>query len=615
MRSQTPVSERVHPIGEVRRLRIVGDEQHGDVTLTAYLGEKGQHLDTPVHVEAAGRLIGENQLRVGGERPCKQHPLPLAGRELLRVMVQALSEPEALQQRGHSAVRLTDAEVEAEELERRVVDRRHTRQQIGRLTDVTELDPPVLGGPTRRQSRHPLLVDQHDAVVGGHQGGDYGQQRRLARPAWPVQRDELARFDRQREPVKRTDGVAVPRDVVLEEVAQLKHLLPHSVEVAVGNFPPHTCNINVLVLYSSVMRAGKTARQALIFARAARCYWLEIYPQVRAELRFWRERAIAIPDPILREAAFSTQRIKAGNSEGASAFAVLVPGARRCCSVRLLVAFQMLADYLDTISETNSGDVLGNTLRLHQAIGVALGLEAERDDYYELHPQNNDGGYLATHTRVCRELAMALPSYKVVEEPLRRLISCYVESQCLNHTGASLDDALEAEQISKEIARYPELKWWEVVAAGGSTLAMLALLAAADDPASTRRDAELISSAYYPGTNSLHLMLDSVIDQRDDQANGAANQIDHYGSLEEAGERLAFLASKSRHPSVPAPGSELHAVIVAGMAGYYLAQPEAWRGPGSAISRSVLRTLGPMTAVTALVHRLSRRPRAALQPG
>lgn len=55
-------------------------------------------------------------------------------------------------------------------------------------------------------------------------------------------------------------------------------------------------------------------------------------------------------------------------------------------------------------------------------------------------------------------------------------------------------------------------------------------------------------------------------------------------------------------------------MIVAGMAGYYLAQPEAWQGESSAISRDVLNTLGPMTKLTRFVHRASRSPRSALQP-
>jgi len=362
------------------------------------------------------------------------------------------------------------------------------------------------------------------------------------------------------------------------------------------------------------MRTGKSARQVLTFARAAHRYWLEAYPHARNELGFWRERALIIPDPVLRENALSTQRLKAANSEGAAAFAVLAPRANRRIVVRMLVAFQLLADYLDTVSEGEADDPLGNNRQLHRAIGAALGIAAERDDYYDLNPQDGDGGYIRTHVSVCREIAMALPSYESVRPPLRRLVVCYAESQCLNHTGAALGDAIQAEQTSLEIARYPELGWREVVAAGGSTLAMLALLAAAIDPGLSERGAESIVAAYYPSANSLHLMLDSLIDLALDRSAGNVNQIDHYGSQEEARERLAFLASRSPDLVARVPESELHELIVAGMAGYYLAQPEAWSGSSSAISRGVLEALGPMARWTRTVHRVSRIPRSALQP-
>lgn len=321
---------------------------------------------------------------------------------------------------------------------------------------------------------------------------------------------------------------------------------------------------------------------------------------------------MAIPDPVLREEALFTQSAKAGHSEGAAAFAVLVPRAQRRTFVRLFVAFELLADYLDTVSEAPTGDLVSNNLRLHRAMAAALGLEVERDDYYELHPRSDDGGYIAAHIAVCREIATALPSYAVVEDSLRRLVSCYAESQTLHHSAGSLADAMRARQTSEEIGRYPQLGWREVVVAGSSTLAMLALLAAASEPGLSERDVELTVAIYYPTASTLHIMLDSLVDLEKDRSSGAINQIDNYDSWGEACERLAFLASQSRNPAVRGRALELHEVVLAGMAGYYLAQPEAWQEEGSAMSRYVLDALGPMTKLAMFVHRLSRSPRALL---
>ena len=60
-------------------------------------------------VEAAGRLVGEQQARLGGERAGDHHALALAHRQRLGAMVQALSQPEALEQRRDLALCLAPA--------------------------------------------------------------------------------------------------------------------------------------------------------------------------------------------------------------------------------------------------------------------------------------------------------------------------------------------------------------------------------------------------------------------------------------------------------------------------------------------------------------------------
>ena len=67
----------------------------------------------------------------------------------------------------------------------------------------------------------------------------------------------------------------------------------------------------------------------MTFADAARCYWLEIFPFARRELREWRRRAEAIPEPGLRRDALLALQTKSGNAEGLAAFAVLAPRERR----------------------------------------------------------------------------------------------------------------------------------------------------------------------------------------------------------------------------------------------------------------------------------------------
>ena len=85
------------------------------------------------------------------------------------------------------------------------------------------------------------------------------------------------------------------------------------------------------------MRTTMIGRTAT-FASAARCYWFEVFPIVRRELRNWRVRAEAIPEPGPRRDALLALRTKSGNAEGLAAYAVLAPRAQRRQVIRAAVA-------------------------------------------------------------------------------------------------------------------------------------------------------------------------------------------------------------------------------------------------------------------------------------
>ena len=93
-------------------------------------------------------------------------------------------------------------------------------------------------------------------------------------------------------------------------------------------------------------------------------------------------RAEAIPDPLLRADALASHRDKGSNSEGLAALAVLAPPERRAPVARSLVAYQLMLDYLDGVSERQSDDPLANGMCLHRAFEVALDPDAPQADYY-----------------------------------------------------------------------------------------------------------------------------------------------------------------------------------------------------------------------------------------
>ena len=74
------------PVGQVAHdAEIVGDQHHGHVELGFELEQKLQDLRLDGHVERRGRLVGDKQVGVVGERHGDHHALPLAARELMRI--------------------------------------------------------------------------------------------------------------------------------------------------------------------------------------------------------------------------------------------------------------------------------------------------------------------------------------------------------------------------------------------------------------------------------------------------------------------------------------------------------------------------------------------------
>lgn len=331
---------------------------------------------------------------------------------------------------------------------------------------------------------------------------------------------------------------------------------------------------------------------------------------VRRERKRWHARAMAIPDPALREDALHTQQTKWGHSEGAAAFAVLVPRAHRSSMVRMVIAYELMIDYLDTTSERPADDLFANNLRLHEALDAALAVEGVDDSFYELHPHRDDGGYLSDHVATCRAAFVALPSFEAIAPAAQRSARLYAESQSLHHAHLFTEDGIHPEGIARartteeEVSRNPDLLWWELLAAGGSSLPVFSLMAAATRPSVTEEEAEEIRTAYYPCASALHILLDGLVDWSADRADGAPNQIDHYGSAADASNRLRLLAREARGSLSALPMGEMHTTILDGLGGYYLSPPHVWEPESREIASGVFASLGPMVKPAWAVHRI-----------
>jgi tetraprenyl-beta-curcumene synthase len=330
-------------------------------------------------------------------------------------------------------------------------------------------------------------------------------------------------------------------------------------------------------------------------------------PLVRVELRAWERRALAIPDPLLREHALDTLRGESFSAIGA-ALVTMTTDHRDPQLVRLLVALQVAWDYIDTLAEQPAVDPVANGVQLHRALVDALGSDPPRDDYYRLNRGHDDGGYLLALVDACRAACAHLPAYAAVAAAALRELET-AEVQYLNH-GPAED---RARRLRAWADRHPtaDASWIELGAAASSSLGVLAMLTLAADPATTPARVEALRAAYVPWVDALTALLDSLVDRPHDAASGLLNWVSHYPSDEVAAVRVAEIAARAVDAVRALPNGERHVVIVVGMIAMHLSQATAWLPDVQPATRAVLRaTRSPAAPAMLGLLRTWRRARA-----
>jgi tetraprenyl-beta-curcumene synthase len=341
---------------------------------------------------------------------------------------------------------------------------------------------------------------------------------------------------------------------------------------------------------------------AATFAGAARRYWLSVFPCLGCEVRRWQARAGEIRDPVLRRLALDSQNSKRKSLEGAVAFAAFVPRPSRRSVIRALTAYQVIFDYLDTLSEQPNADPINNGRQLNQALLTAVEPQSPTFDYYAHSSHRDDNGYLEDLIRTCRAALGMLPSYAATAASVRRATERIVAYQSLNHGDAHGSHDAFARWASRETQPDTGLWWWETGAAAGSSLAVLALITAAADPALTQTQTTALENAYYPWIGALHTLLDSLIDRQEDTtAAGQRSLLDCYRSPRETATRLEMIAAQAVRHTHALPRAHQHAMILAAMASLYLSDPQASAPSARLAKQQVLATMGDLAAPTMLV--------------
>lgn len=371
------------------------------------------------------------------------------------------------------------------------------------------------------------------------------------------------------------------------------------------------------------IRPGSHRRVALLgtFVHAAFSYWTSVFPRVGLYVARWRWRARRIPDPVLRRLALEALA-KRSNIEGAAVFAAFAPLRRRAEVARASSAFQAAYNLLDMLGEQPSPDPVRDGRRLHEALVYAVtprGASAPPDselgrqrpgtalDWYEHHPQRNDGGYLDSLLEECRDAFAKLPSQLVAAPAAQAAAARIVAFQSLN-LSKSQGDHTGLERWA-HAATPPEtgLQWWETAAAAGSSLGVYTSIAAAAEPLLDVEQVSALADAYFPWIGGLHSLLDNLIDKHEDEAAGHRSLIEYYGP-EQTARRMKWIAERAFAVASELPHSRRHIVVLAAMIGNYLATPEAQSAELRPIGDRVMGTMGALRRPTMLVFELRRLP-------
>ena len=281
----------------------------------------------------------------------------------------------------------------------------------------------------------------------------------------------------------------------------------------------------------SDVRAGRHSGRARVGVALARASARELIWGLRLvskEVESWRAQAAQIPDPELRADALRAITRKRGNINGAGLFWTL-PERRNRDVLGVLVAYEILADFLDCVSERTANLGVANGRQLHLALVEALDPTADMSDYYR-HHEGNDGGYVRTLVESCRAHCAALPSYQEVRPFLSRAAGLSAVLAINHEPDPALreqalqewDAGQQAQHARRESDMQGANRWYERTAGASAWLTVLAMLALAAEAAPTARTAEQTYTAYLDWISPAGAMLDSYGDIAEDTAGGTA---------------------------------------------------------------------------------------------
>jgi tetraprenyl-beta-curcumene synthase len=320
-------------------------------------------------------------------------------------------------------------------------------------------------------------------------------------------------------------------------------------------------------------------------------YIYKVFPLVNREMDKIARLCTNSKDKILSDLALKSIKKKKFHAQGGSVYA-LYPKASMNETVKFIVSFQTISDYLDNLCDS-AGIYDEKAFRqLHYAMQDAVTLEDKTPDYYRFYPFKEDNGYLNALVDQCRKQIAKLPSYDLIKESIKKQVKLYSDLQSLKHLAASAREKKLQSWSKGYLSGYKGISTWEFSAATGSTLNIFLHFASAWDLNLTEEDVKNNEIAYFPWINGLHILLDYYIDYAEDIETNELNFTSYYTNQKECEKRLMYFAESSFDACTNLKYPKFHATIVKGLLAMYLSDPKADKGFNRFTSKSILKNSG-----------------------
>lgn len=315
----------------------------------------------------------------------------------------------------------------------------------------------------------------------------------------------------------------------------------------------------------------------------------------------WKDRARSIPDSELRRQALASIETKTFHCEGGALLGLLACDHYKE-AIQFIVAYQTISDYLDNLCDRSTSQDPQDFRALHESLLHALTPHSPLTAYYRFRQEQDDGGYLETLVKACRDVLERLPNYALGEKAVRELAGLYVDLQVHKHV--QKEDRLTRLQnwFDDHKQNLPPMSWYEFAASAGSTLGIFCIISQLFNPKTTADLVVSIKHAYFPWVQGLHILLDYLIDQEEDRAGEDLNFCSYYEDDAQLARRLGHFYNQAQLSVLNLPDAKFHQLINRGLLSIYLADAKVARQKDVQLIAKKMLRLGGSEAFFFYLH-------------